>query len=247
LRPTPPAATTVGDDKDETPWNPEDDLTIEELLAELGTEDQWTIDGGGGETDAEKLIGEAKKALSAVQESEADVSASAPDGVGETSSENKTDKGLLEDEKDEEEAARYVAKVLEDIDLRKKHGQHIDNGDSDEGSTPGNGDELAAFEFPSLPASDPEQPAPDSDATVASLLPSAPTFAPLSSKKKTKSSLPTYTDAEIATWCVICNDDAVVQCLGCDGDLYCRGCWGEGGFCLYRCSCGFFIWRGQEL
>ena len=29
-------------------------------------------------------------------------------------------------------------------------------------------------------------------------------------------------------WCIICCADAEVQCLGCDGDFYCRRCWMEG-------------------
>ncbi|KAF2270698.1 hypothetical protein CC78DRAFT_139288 [Lojkania enalia] len=58
-------------------------------------------------------------------------------------------------------------------------------------------------------------------------LPSAPSFAP-SQKPAVKSNLPTYTDEEIDSWCIICNDDARLKCLGCDGDLYCQNCWMEG-------------------
>lgn len=53
------------------------------------------------------------------------------------------------------------------------------------------------------------------------ILPSTPSSKPTSSKPK-------HTDAEIETWCTICLDDATLQCLGCDGELYCRNCWLEG-------------------
>jgi hypothetical protein len=56
-----------------------------------------------------------------------------------------------------------------------------------------------------------------------SQLPSAPSSLPTS-----KSTKPKNTDEEIDTWCIICLDDATLQCIGCDGDLYCRDCWMEG-------------------
>ncbi|KAF2468210.1 uncharacterized protein BDR25DRAFT_184203, partial [Lindgomyces ingoldianus] len=60
-------------------------------------------------------------------------------------------------------------------------------------------------------------------------LPSAPSFSPTKKPPKIlKSNLPKYTDEEIDTWCIICNDDATLKCVGCDGDLYCRDCWMEG-------------------
>lgn len=59
-------------------------------------------------------------------------------------------------------------------------------------------------------------------------LPSAPSFAPSKKPPKVQSSLQKKMDEEIDTWCIICQDDATLKCLGCEGDLYCRNCWMEG-------------------
>ena len=57
-------------------------------------------------------------------------------------------------------------------------------------------------------------------------LPSAPTFKPVD--QPVKDVMKKYTDEEVDSWCIICQDDATVKCLGCDGDLYCANCWKEG-------------------
>jgi hypothetical protein len=58
-------------------------------------------------------------------------------------------------------------------------------------------------------------------------LPSAPSFAPRK-KPPVATNLQERLDDEIDTWCIICQDDATLKCLGCDGDLYCQNCWMEG-------------------
>ncbi|KAH6879078.1 hypothetical protein BKA58DRAFT_333561, partial [Alternaria rosae] len=58
-------------------------------------------------------------------------------------------------------------------------------------------------------------------------LPSAPSFAPRN-KPPVSTNLQKQVDDEIDTWCIICQDDATLKCLGCDGDLYCQNCWMEG-------------------
>jgi hypothetical protein len=55
---------------------------------------------------------------------------------------------------------------------------------------------------------------------------SKPGSKPVSQSKPKAPDIPK--DDDIENWCVICNEDATVRCLGCDGDLYCTECWKEG-------------------
>ena len=94
----------------------------------------------------------------------------------------------------------------------------------------------SALDLPSTPSKLPDPPPAAESATqdddlasrFAGLsLPSVPTGVK-SSKQSTAKPGDGFTDEEIDTWCIICNDNATLQCNGCDGDLYCTNCWIEG-------------------
>jgi hypothetical protein len=90
---------------------------------------------------------------------------------------------------------------------------------------------LAQLTLPSTPSTAPHKPPkPKAKARPAKGSPADLRARILSLRKKPaiQSSLRSYTDEEIDSWCVICNNDATVKCLGCDGDLYCQKCWDEG-------------------
>lgn len=156
-----------------------------------------------------------------------------------------------EDEQDEAAAQEYIAKVLAELQLEGAYGKDTARDDAYEQDDRDRsdleheaGDQLG---LPSAPSALPTLPKEDTDldaalaarfAGLAGLgLPAAPSFSP---SKKTvrvskpgqggpgKSSLQTYTDEDIESWCCICNEDASVKCLGCEGDLYCATCWSEG-------------------
>lgn len=82
---------------------------------------------------------------------------------------------------------------------------------------------------PSPPASsEPKSQPTDNTSLAARLARLSLPSAPRKLREVTPKSPPKFTDEEIESWCVICNEDATVRCLGCDGDLYCQACWDEG-------------------
>jgi len=266
---SPPALTSTTEVKDEneeseTPHNDEDDRTLEELLEELGPDEQWQLDPEEPE-DINKLLDEARKALPRETKSsentgsdgreisqDVDIEIQHQEPQHEHAEGHGDGKGKTEDEMDEEAADDYVTQVLAELDIESKYGPENDDGqrnraDPDERDAEADTNESADLSLPaapttapsSPPAADPQQSPDDAlSARFASLglgLPAAPSFNPsnkpvsvMKSKTKSKSNLPTYTDDDIESWCCICNEDATVKCLGCDGDLYCATCWREG-------------------
>lgn len=236
-----------------------DDATLEELLADLGPDGQWTLDPDDPK-DIQKLLDEATSALPDEKEnakdtehdgaeddpkdhkklgkdfliSGLDMSVFALDE--ENAGQSKVQNSKLEDES--REVQNIIAKLLDEVNLEgkdvAKELEQVDYG------------EEPALSLPSAPSAQPLLPestrksldfANDIAARMAALkglgstdtlgLPSVPTFKP-ADKPVTGVIKKTYTDEEVDGWCIICQDDATVKCIGCDGDLYCANCWKEG-------------------
>ena len=256
--------------------NSEDGKTIEELLAELGPEDQWTFqpeepdevrnlireaEDALGKVDEERRVEAEARKLEGVEHSAVEVevsgvdTSSANEGKGgnvEKASKDNTPTEAIEAEtepedkpkSEDEEAALYLQQILDELEKEKSDpvSSNIESKEDDLStslnlpsaptSLPTPQKDLTTsypFNLPSNPSAAPTGPSlPSTPSNIPSgpSLPSAPTSKP--SNKPIKSNLPTYTDEEIDSWCSICNEDATVRCIGCDGDLYCRACWAEG-------------------
>ena len=226
----------------------EDDKALEDLLADIGPQDQWLL-GSDDSKDIERLLGEARPSLPApVRETEMsvesneetesleDTSKAAADLSGEAQNEaesslytashlirsNSRGEEKLESPTEEEEVALSLQRILDELSLENS----LSNQDLLSKSEERELSEVE-LELPSAPGTAPSSPPNTRGLQLDGLdLPSAPTNKP--SKKLAKTNLPTYTNEEIDSWCIICNDDATVRCSGCDDDLYCAKCWREG-------------------
>ena len=261
----------------------EDQKTVEELLAELGPEEQWTLNAEEP-MDIAKLIAEARKATADTgheREVEAEVHDTAfpePDNYADVANElrteaegeatntvtaanslctevlrpNEVDSAINQDESqrtDDEEAEKTLQRILDELtinggdigdssdqlpeqqpqtprDKRITHSSSLEKADEEADDAPTLELPSTPNDLPSLPSSMPRD-SHDADDADGLQLPSVPTSKP-TRKSKTISNLPKYTNEDIESWCCICNDDATVHCMGCDGDLYCAKCWREG-------------------
>ena len=149
----------------------------------------------------------------------------------------------------DKEADELLARILDEVKHEPQEPQSDEGEDSDPEEaenkpTPGHRPEDSQakpanpdIQFPPTPSKLPDLVSPEISGTgdddlvsrFAGLsLPSAPTTIASKSKSSSKKPTPGFTDEEIETWCIICSDDATLQCIGCDGDLYCTNCWVEG-------------------
>ena len=190
--------------------------TIEDLLAELGPEDQYTVDDNDLK-EANQLLAEAKHSLP--REVPSQHSQRTGDLPSATPGENA--KSPKQDPDEETEAEQTLMRILDEAKLEEEQEALKPPAASGESDTipPSPSaplDSFSALEFPAIPTTPLDS----------AHLPSIPTTAPSSRKSKTSSK--GFSDEEIDSWCIICCANATVKCFGCDGDLYCWGCWREG-------------------
>lgn len=235
------------DEKAELGWagtrdmahNEEDDKTLDELLGELGADPAaWTLEDGE-QQDVNSLIKEAQEALRftaweraahsghEVESKQTGEDTAAKNGAedGKEPAPNTGPEPELPRRKSEdEEVENYMKQALAAADFERRNPE--DDTPSPASSRAEDDEDGTGFSLPSAPTDLPSSPVPT---TPMSFLPATPTSLPSSAREATTpSNLPTYTDDDIDSWCIICNDDATLKCLGCDGDLYCANCWKEG-------------------
>jgi len=232
----------------------DDGKTIEDLLAEIGPNDEWTLNPEEPD-EMQKLLNEARQLISRSEEQPPSRDSEEPSQSSRESrpvaqlpsagaliptSEVDTEAPQLQTE--DEEAARYLQQILDELQLEEhdettevlphNHNKDAIDGQSSPQDSPTEAGGLPSLNMPSVPTSIPvsSQPSAEDDSAPTFDLPSAPTAAPRrkSTTRSINPKLPQYSEKEIETWCVICNDDATVSCLGCEGDLYCVKCWKEG-------------------
>lgn len=207
--------------------NEEDDLTVEDLLEQLeGDNDQFKV-SRDEEHQARELMRQAQIVLKKEQRAEAQ---DGSERQGETDQTLDRSDEENENARDEQDVAEITEKAFAQARIDQQDEDQTggsDSGPSDTATHHDDDENDGSFSLPSAPtelrAVSPPSAPPDEATTV---LPSAPTFHP--ALKSSASMTHGFTDDDIETWCIICNDDATLRCAGCDGDLYCQLCWAEG-------------------
>lgn len=224
----------------------EDGKTIEEMLSELGPEDSWAMPKDETSQIDELL----KTAQSSLQQSQVNeepvIEPEAVDRIGNDVHQVRaqaSERPELNEDEIDSEADGYLAQVLDQLEHESKPREGSEAADTprlDKTSHKSNTQSSASMDSRplSVSANESDLPPSCSDATVddalalrfANLtLPSVPTTIKSSASKPAAKQQPkAYTDEDMDSWCIICNQDATLSCVGCDGDLYCTNCWLEG-------------------
>ncbi|KAL9009034.1 MAG: hypothetical protein Q9173_005900 [Seirophora scorigena] len=222
--------------------------TVEELLADLGPEDQWQL----GQDETAQIKGLLDEARSALPPSDKEETGHRPPPVEESE-----DPACLHDQEDgrkterhasttssandEEEAAAQLQRILDELSVDPSSPALSNQSPTSPSTTPGNlNGRSQTPDLPSIPTVLPSHAktrSPNDNLnhnkndlfpSVPVDLPSAPSAINPPSTGKNPAKNETFTDAQIDSWCIICCADALVRCTGCAGDLYCWDCWKEG-------------------
>ncbi|OAG21581.1 hypothetical protein CC77DRAFT_986938 [Alternaria alternata] len=228
-----------------------------ELKGAVGDRKEWDV-SKEEQQDVGKLLKDMRKILPEVEltdwESIEINVGSGEVGRAQEDMENEEEEGN-EDKKtrtEDDEADDVIARVMAELEISNKYDPPSPpSGDdrSDSGGQKSKPEENTTddgFTLPSAPSTLPEDDfarsqaiedaftarlaalaAPSSSQADPLGLPSAPSFAPRN-KPPVSANIQKKIDDEVDTWCIICQDDATLKCLGCDDDLYCQNCWMEG-------------------
>lgn len=197
--------------------------TVEELLADLGPEEQWQLDQDEG-NQIQVLLDEAKRALPVDEDKHAghEESTDKPELAPPKQDQEKDGResrriSIASSANDEEEAAVQLQRIFDELSVEQF-------------SPPSNANskEPRPKPEPTSPKPSAQEPNQLGLPSVPLDLPSAPTGINSTPPSSVIAKSESYTDAEIDSWCIICCDNALVRCTGCAGDLYCWGCWKEG-------------------
>ncbi|KAK5992462.1 hypothetical protein PT974_05867 [Cladobotryum mycophilum] len=221
-----------------------DDQTLQELLGDVGPE----------ETPAEEPSDEKVKAL--LEEISRSIPRDDEPGEEQPEDDKKAkDSDDSDGEHMQDEVDEVIAKFRDEMELEaalgkdeeeqsendEPHNQNAEdtppNPDLALPSLPSNLDDLPSAPVPRATSADID----DITARMAALrspgttttqdgsldLPSVPSSRPSGKPVNRLSSKTNYTDDDMDGWCTVCLEDATLQCLGCDDDVYCTRCWKE--------------------
>ena len=234
-----------------------DEKTVEELLADLGPSEGWNVSKSEHDQ-IEALLRTANSALHEQpdlenipdEEDEAhkptsgrlpsvDVSVLQPEPESDEEEREEPEKTKLEPRDDmNQEADDVLKRLMDEVMYEKEHGEGDDESANKDSADEGEEEADPTWDLPAAPSKELED-APgvsassngdvDLAARFANLsLPSVPTVLKSDPKSQRAGTANKFTEEEVDSWCIICNDDATLSCLGCDGDLYCTNCWMEG-------------------